>query len=174
MLFKSHQILLWWSPVISFCISKFSFRQLHWVWSLFPLVSCSSIHYVSKSFLAFTFTFDNFEEYWLAILLNMPQFEFVSCFLINRGYTFLTRVDRISIVFSLYHIFMFTMCTLSCFSWTLYDPMDCGPPGSSLCGILQARILKWVAMPSSRGSFRPRDWTCMYYVSFISRWVLYC
>ena len=35
---------------------------------------------------------------------------------------------------------------------TLCDPMDCSPPGSSVHGILQARILAWVAMPSSRGS----------------------
>ena len=35
---------------------------------------------------------------------------------------------------------------------TLYDTMDHGPPGSSVHGILQERILKWVAMPSSRGS----------------------
>ena len=35
---------------------------------------------------------------------------------------------------------------------TLCDPMDCSPPGSSVDGILQARILEWVAMPSSRGS----------------------
>ena len=34
---------------------------------------------------------------------------------------------------------------------TLCDPMDCGPPGSSH-GILQARVLEWAAMPSSRGS----------------------
>ena len=34
--------------------------------------------------------------------------------------------------------------------------MDCGPPGSSVHGILQARILEWVAMPSSRGPFQPR------------------
>ena len=33
---------------------------------------------------------------------------------------------------------------------TLYDPMDNSPPGSSVHGILQARILEWVAMPSSR------------------------
>ena len=32
------------------------------------------------------------------------------------------------------------------------DPMDCSPPGSSVHGILQARILEWVAMPSSKGS----------------------
>ena len=35
---------------------------------------------------------------------------------------------------------------------TLCDTMDCSPPGSSVRGILQARILEWVAMPSSRGS----------------------
>ena len=34
---------------------------------------------------------------------------------------------------------------------TLCNPMDCSPPGSPVCGILQARILEWVAMPSSGG-----------------------
>ena len=42
---------------------------------------------------------------------------------------------------------------------TVYDPMDCGPPGSSAHGILQARILEWVAIPFSRGSSWPRDQT---------------
>ena len=42
---------------------------------------------------------------------------------------------------------------------TLCGPMDCSPPGSSVHGILQARILEWVVMPSSRGSFQPRDRT---------------
>ena len=40
---------------------------------------------------------------------------------------------------------------------TLCDPMDCSPPGSSVHGILQPRILEWVAMPSSRASSQPRD-----------------
>ena len=40
---------------------------------------------------------------------------------------------------------------------TLCIPMDCSPPGSSVCGILQARILEWVAISSSRGSSQPRD-----------------
>ena len=43
--------------------------------------------------------------------------------------------------------------------------MDCIPPGSSVHGILQARILEWVAMPSSRGSLRPRDQTCVFLMS---------
>ena len=37
--------------------------------------------------------------------------------------------------------------------------MDCSLPGSSLHGILQARVLKWVVISFSRGSFRLRDWT---------------
>ena len=41
----------------------------------------------------------------------------------------------------------------------LCDPMDCRLPGSSVCGILQARILEWIAMLSSRGSSWPSNWT---------------
>ena len=42
---------------------------------------------------------------------------------------------------------------------TLCGPIDRSRPGSSVCGILQSRILVWVAMPSSRGPYLPRDWT---------------
>ena len=42
---------------------------------------------------------------------------------------------------------------------TLCNPMDCSPPGSSVHGILQARILEWVAYHFSRGSSRPRNRT---------------
>ena len=42
---------------------------------------------------------------------------------------------------------------------TLCDPMDCSPPGSSVHGILQARILEWVAISFSRGSSLPGDRT---------------
>ena len=44
---------------------------------------------------------------------------------------------------------------------TLCDPMNCSPTGSSVHGILQARILEWVAMPSCRGSSQPRGGTCL-------------
>ena len=53
---------------------------------------------------------------------------------------------------------------------TLYDPRDCSLPGSSVHEILQARTLERVAVPFSRGSFRPRDQTC---VPCIGRWILY-
>ena len=41
----------------------------------------------------------------------------------------------------------------------LCDPMDCSPPGSVVHGILQGRVLEWVAIPFSRGSSWPRNWT---------------
>ena len=59
--------------------------------------------------------------------------------------------------------------TQSCL--TLCNPMDCSPPGFSVLGILQARILEWVAIPFSRESFWPRDQTR---VSCIGRQILYC
>ena len=56
---------------------------------------------------------------------------------------------------------MIYACMLNCFSMsnslTLCDPLDCSPSGSSVHGILQARILEWVAMIFSRGSSQPRD-----------------
>ena len=54
----------------------------------------------------------------------------------------------------------------------LCDPMDCSPPDFPAHRILQARILKWVAISASRGSSQPRDWTISY-ASCIGRQVLY-
>ena len=54
---------------------------------------------------------------------------------------------------------------------TLCDPMDCSPPDSSAMGILQAKILGWVAMSSSRASSQPRHTSpvCLQHC----RWILY-
>ena len=48
---------------------------------------------------------------------------------------------------------------------TLCNPMDCGPPGSSVHGIFQARILEWVAISFSRGSSQPRDQTLVFRIA---------
>ena len=55
---------------------------------------------------------------------------------------------------------------------TLYDPMDCCPPGSSVHGILQASPLERAAIPFSRGSSWPRDWTQVSYITgrFFTIW----
>ena len=65
-------------------------------------------------------------------------------------------------------------CVLSLFScvW-LCSRVDYSPPGSSVHGILQGRILEWVAMPCSRGSYPPRNWTGVSHVSCVGRRVLY-
>ena len=52
------------------------------------------------------------------------------------------------------------------------DPMDYSPPGSSVHGISQARILEWVAILSSGGSTRSRDRTRVSCTSCIGRWIL--
>ena len=69
-----------------------------------------------------------------------------------------------------YKLSMSTKSLQSC--PTLCTPMDCSPPGSSVHGILQARILEGV-FPSSRGSNRPRGLTSISYISCIRRQVLY-
>ena len=51
------------------------------------------------------------------------------------------------------HLLVAQSCPTPC------DPIDYSPLGSSVCGILQARILEWVAIPFSKESFWSRDWT---------------
>ena len=56
---------------------------------------------------------------------------------------------------------------------TLCHPMNCSPRGSSVRGVLQARIPEWVAISFSSGSSQPRDRAHVFYVSCIGRQVLY-
>ena len=72
-------------------------------------------------------------------------------------------------------LIFYRVCVLSYFSrvqlftapWTIYSP-----PGSSVHGILQARILEWVAITNSRGSSKLRDWTWVSCIAggFITNW----
>ena len=75
-------------------------------------------------------------------------------------YTFINYIQKI-------------VCSVAKSCLTLCDSMDCSPPGSSVRGILKARILEWVSMPSSRGSSPPRDRTHISCVSCVGKWVLY-
>ena len=56
---------------------------------------------------------------------------------------------------------------------TLNSPTDCGPTGPSVHGILQARILEWIAISFSRASSQPRDGACISYISYNGRQILY-
>ena len=57
--------------------------------------------------------------------------------------------------------------------WLSCDPMDCSPPGSSVHGIFQVRVLEWVVISCSRGSSWPRDWTRIYPHLLNCRQILY-
>ena len=65
------------------------------------------------------------------------------------------------------HVLLFSRSVVSDSLW----PHDCSPPGSSVHGILQARMLEWVAIFSSRGSSQARN---RVQVSCFGRWILYC
>ena len=69
-----------------------------------------------------------------------------------------------------FHTVLCSAVSQSC--TTLCGPMDCSLPGSSIHGIFQARLLEWVAMPSSKESSRPRDRIRVSYTSCIGRQVL--
>ena len=92
-----------------------------------------------------------------------------SRFRVNRNFTMPERFFKTPLKSS--QCTALCLVTQSCL--TLCDPMDCSPPGSSVHGILQSRILEWVAMPSSMGSSQPRDRTHVSYISCISRCVIY-
>ena len=68
-------------------------------------------------------------------------------------------------VFQMMHAKLLPSCL------TLCHPMDYSPPGSSVHGVLQTRILEWVAIPFSRGSSRPRDRTSVSCIFCMGRWV---
>ena len=65
------------------------------------------------------------------------------------------------------------LCVSHSVTFNSYDPVDFTPPSSSVRGILQARMLEWVAVSFSRRSSQPRDETCVSYISCIGRGVLY-
>ena len=90
----------------------------------------------------------------------LPTQESNPCLLLGRWilYHWATREVLSLKTFKFFlHILKCSVVTQSC--PTLCDPMDCSPPGSSVHGILQARILEWVAISSFRGCSRPRDRT---------------
>ena len=57
------------------------------------------------------------------------------------------------------------VCSVAQSCPTLCNPMDYSPPSSSVRGIFQARMLEWVAIFSSQGSSKPKDWTGVFCVS---------
>ena len=86
----------------------------------------------------------NFFLLYLWLLLLLSQF----CYYLLNSYLIPSFLDPFSMSLSSLNV-----CVRSCL--TLYDPMGCNSPGSLSIGIFQARILEWVSIFCSRGSFRP-------------------
>ena len=104
-----------------------------------------------------------FQVYSKVIQLCIYIYLFFFRFFFHIGYyRVLSRVpcaiQQVLVDYLLYIqcVFLITQLCL-----TLCDPMDCSLPGSSLHGILEARILKWVAISSCRGSSPPSGQTCV-------------
>ena len=80
---------------------------------------------------------------------------------------------RVAFWFASLRAFLTLVCVLVMQSCpTLCDPMDCSPLSSSVHGILQARVLEWIAIPFSRWSSLPRDRTQVSCVSSTADWFL--
>ena len=64
------------------------------------------------------------------------------------------------------------LCLVTQLCLTVYNSMDCSPPGYSVHGVLQTIILEWVSMPSSWGPSQPRYWTQVSHIAdeFFTVW----
>ena len=88
-----------------------------------------------------------------------------------KGLSYIYTYIFQKIFFSIYGLSQDVEYVFSCV--TLGNSVDCSPPGSSVHGIFQARILEWVAVSYSRGSPQYRDRTRISFVSCIGRRILY-
>ena len=112
------------------------------------------------------------------ILLYLPYCSHLCLYLITSEEW---KLIQVQICLSVFKVYVKPFYFLKWWHWmedaqsylTLCDPMDCSLPDSSVYGIFQTRILEWVAMPFSRESFWPRDWTHVFCVSCIGRQILY-
>ena len=98
----------------------------------------------------------------------------VSVICIVYVYTQNIHPHQIYIFYYILHMSVHAQPFQSCLM-TLCHSVDCSPPGSFVHGVLQARMLEWVAMPSSRESSWPREWThisCVFCISggFFTHW----
>ena len=140
--------------------STFIYSKMHTLNTLFtPLInSPSSYHYFISS------TTDHLLRYWIS---DMSRFNLLILFFCLLQLECKLHEVRVCIYFVHWYIpslqnkayHMMCVCEVAQSCLTLCAPMDCSPPGSSVHGILQARILEYAAISFSRGSSQPRDWT---------------
>ena len=118
---------------------------LHW--------ECGPLDRQGSPFLAFLYTIVQFFSFKKE--KTPPCYVFLISFnlwVLPLPFLFLNILSVINSVCLTYNV-----CSITKSCLTLCDPMDCSPPGSSVCGILRARMLDWVAISSSRRSSQPRN-----------------
>ena len=117
---------------------------------ILPLMSI----WVVSSFFFFFFAMMDCDNYNVLACIS-----FYTCSKVSFEFTL--RVQLLS-----YMIYNYRVCVLVAQSCSiLWDPMNCSLPGSPVHGILQARILEWVAISFSRGSSWLRNWTWVYCIT---------
>ena len=139
--------------------------------------SCGETSLLPKA--ASTFLFSVFDS---LVVASVPR---IFCTSISSGVCgsfWLTGTEGISgfppksSLLCFVHFYVCVLVTQLCL--TLCDPANCSLPGFPLHGILQARILEWIAIPFSRGSSQPRDWTLVSCIAgrlfTMSTLLLYC
>ena len=141
-----------------------------WRWKVWVLQFCSLFSTkIVLAVLSLSYFHMNFR-----INLWISAFKKVSCHVDTNCIQSVDQLINWSLFFCCLEVFVMNLCkylhTKSLQSCpTLCKPTVCSLQGSFVHGVSQARILEWVAVPSSRGSSRPRDRTCISYVSCIGR-----
>ena len=112
-------------------------------------------HLQSFNYIYFSFMWTRVKIHFFSLLLSSYKVKISLYFCLHYDDYFFIYILRLcalnpSILLCCWHAKSFPLCL------TLYDPMDGSLPGSSVHGILQARILGWIAVSSSRGSSQPR------------------
>ena len=82
----------------------------------------------------------------------------VKCTVLSKGRE-RSRRQRLALGQAAFSVCILWVCSVLQLCPTLWDSKGYSPPGSSVHGILPARILEWVAIPFSRGSSPPSNWT---------------
>ena len=163
----------WFFEVIGHCISEIICRWqilsffLHFSYFLFILLLLCLCFPVNSGTMEWTWLKYSFGGVSLYILF-LYQREPVCYNMWSNFRFFCVWLKKVYITCWLVFLWLYGVCVCVCVCVcvlvaqscpTLWDLMDCGPPGSSVHGILQARTLQWVAISFSKGSSWPRDRT---------------